>query len=207
MSAPQPDPPARLDAEARREATLDFVARLFATRGFAGTTTADMARAAGISEAMLYKLFGDKRGIHRALLERKIAEGDELFPHEAVAARDDRAVFVHIADSILRNIHDDPDFLRLLLFSALEGDELSGEFYVVRVRELLDYIANYLRTRASEGALNVPDPDLAAQAFIAMPLNYAQTYTILAPAAERDWHHEGLAERFADLFLAGVLPR
>jgi AcrR family transcriptional regulator len=60
------------DAAARRAAVLDVADRLFGELGFAATTIATIAQAAGVSPETVYKQFGGKAGIVRALFERAV---------------------------------------------------------------------------------------------------------------------------------------
>jgi AcrR family transcriptional regulator len=55
--------PAKLSSEARREAIIKAVRRVFANKGFDGTTTRELADAAGVSEALLYKHFPNKEAL------------------------------------------------------------------------------------------------------------------------------------------------
>src|SRR5680860_1476750 len=63
----------------RREAISLAAAELFAHKGFATTTTAEIAKAAGISTGSLFYYFPDKRAIFRAIFERDIDATRELF--------------------------------------------------------------------------------------------------------------------------------
>ncbi|MER6309310.1 TetR/AcrR family transcriptional regulator [Streptomyces sp. NPDC001739] len=58
---------ARAEARTRIE---DAAARLFAERGYAGTTIGEIAAEAGLSKPMLYRHFDSKQELHLALLER-----------------------------------------------------------------------------------------------------------------------------------------
>ena len=57
----------RMSGAARREAILEAVKRVFAERGFDGTTTRELAMAAGVSEALLYKHFPSKESLYAAM--------------------------------------------------------------------------------------------------------------------------------------------
>ncbi len=57
----------RLSAEERREAILKAVRRVFADKGFHGTTTRELAEAAGVSEALLFKHFPTKEALFVAM--------------------------------------------------------------------------------------------------------------------------------------------
>lgn len=69
----EPPPPAsrrRLStAEARRETLLRTAVGAFADRGYFGTTTTEVARRAGISQAYVYRLFPDKKALFVAVVE------------------------------------------------------------------------------------------------------------------------------------------
>lgn len=60
----------RLPAEKRREQLLEVAARLFADKGYAGATTAELAKAAGVTEPIIYRHFQSKRDLFVALIEQ-----------------------------------------------------------------------------------------------------------------------------------------
>ena len=61
--------PSRLSSEDRRRAIVDAVKGVFADKGFDGTTTRELANAAGVSEALLYKHFPSKESLYAAMLD------------------------------------------------------------------------------------------------------------------------------------------
>ena len=58
----------RLDAEERRAAIIEAALPLFARKGFSGVLTKELAQAAGVSEALLYKHFPSKQAIYEGIL-------------------------------------------------------------------------------------------------------------------------------------------
>src|SRR5262245_34567144 len=60
-------PTSKLSAEQRRAAIIKAVRRLFAEKGFDGTTTRELADAAGVSEALLFKHFPNKEALFAAM--------------------------------------------------------------------------------------------------------------------------------------------
>src|SRR5260221_9454404 len=75
----------RQTAEGRREAVLKAAATAFARGGLHGTSTEEIASAAGISQPYLFRLFGTKKALYVATVERCMAETLEIF---RVASRD-----------------------------------------------------------------------------------------------------------------------
>jgi AcrR family transcriptional regulator len=62
--------PPRLSKAARREQLLDIALELFARHGYAGATTAELAKAAGVSEPVIYRNFENKRDLFVHLIRR-----------------------------------------------------------------------------------------------------------------------------------------
>src|SRR5665213_2764314 len=58
----------RLDSDDRRRAIVTAAVPLFARKGFAGTTTRELAAAAGVSEALLFRHFPSKQVLYREIL-------------------------------------------------------------------------------------------------------------------------------------------
>ena len=65
-------PPAQ-DHLDRRERLLDCAFSLFATQGIAGTTVAQIARAAGVTPAMAHYYFSSRDGLIDAFVEERVA--------------------------------------------------------------------------------------------------------------------------------------
>src|SRR5437016_7064141 len=59
----------RLSGGERRQAIADAVRGVFADKGFDGTTTRELAIAAGVSEALLFKHFPNKEALYSAMLQ------------------------------------------------------------------------------------------------------------------------------------------
>src|SRR6478736_9372819 len=82
----------RLSAAERREAILDAAQIEFAERGWAGTSTEDIARRAGISQPYLFRLFGTKKELFKASVARCLRETLEMFQRAAEGKRGEEAL-------------------------------------------------------------------------------------------------------------------
>jgi AcrR family transcriptional regulator len=161
----------RLPGVERRAAIIEAAIRLFAERGFRGTTTRDLAAAVGVTEPVLYQHFPTKSALYEAILETKAAEGREMMDAALgpyLNGDDDRGFFTHLALLIQKKFARDPAFVRLLLFSALEGHALADAFYRRQMLEFHSMIAGYIERRMSDGAFRRVDPWIAARSFINM---------------------------------------
>ncbi len=68
----------RLPPAARRDSIVAAAVPLFARKGFAGTTTREIAEVAGVSEALVFKHFATKTALYDAILESCEAPDPEL---------------------------------------------------------------------------------------------------------------------------------
>ena len=85
-------PERRTQAERRaatRGALLDAARGLFAVDGYAGTTTGELVRRAGVTRGALYHHFEDKRGLFRVLIEELERELDVVVREAAREAREE----------------------------------------------------------------------------------------------------------------------
>src|SRR5215212_2517717 len=82
----------RQSAEERRESILDAALIEFAERGLHGTSTEDIARRAGISQPYLFRLFGTKKELFIASVERCMRETKETFADAAAGKQGEEAL-------------------------------------------------------------------------------------------------------------------
>src|SRR5262245_41067016 len=120
----------RPSAGERREAILREGLRCFAANGFSGTTTREVAARVGITEAALYRYYPSKESLYSAIIARKI-ETPSLVERltDDAARRDDVAVFTGLARGVLERGSRDPEFVRILFFTALESHELAAPLF------------------------------------------------------------------------------
>nr|MDT0522477.1 helix-turn-helix domain-containing protein [Streptomyces sp. DSM 41633] len=72
--APHTNPQPRLSADERREQIIDAARRVFEQTGFEGARTRDLAAAAGVNEALLYRHFGSKEDLFEAAVATPLEE-------------------------------------------------------------------------------------------------------------------------------------
>ncbi len=82
----------RQTAPERREAVLEAAAAAFARNGLHGTSTEEIATAAGISQPYLFRLFGTKKALYIATVERCMAETLEIFRAASRGLRGEEAL-------------------------------------------------------------------------------------------------------------------
>ena len=159
----------RMAGEERRQQILRVAMRLFSQRGFSGTTTREIAHAAGVSEAMVFRHFATKDELYHAILDHKACAGG-IDPRgllaESMARKDDRAVFETLARAMMQHHEQDTEFLRLLSHAALEEHQLVELFWERNVRQMYELLGGYIRERQRDGALRQVEPAIVVRALL-----------------------------------------
>lgn len=192
----------------RRMQILRLAVGLFSRRGFSGTTTREIAQAAGISEAMVFRHFATKEELYSAILDHKACDsGFDPFAlvADAVARKDDRAVFEGLAFRVLEHHESDPEFHRLLLHAALDRHELAEMFWERNVRPVYEFLAEYIRQRQRDGVIIEIEPAVVVRAFIGMVIHHSLNNTLWDPKRSiLKISNEAAARSFATILLAGI---
>jgi AcrR family transcriptional regulator len=113
----------RQTAEARREAVLEAAAAEFSRRGLHGASTDAIAKAAGISQPYLFRLFGTKKELYLAASRLKMEEIYQAF-EQASRGKTGEEAFEAMGDAY-RVLIEDRERLQLMLqcFAAAEDPE------------------------------------------------------------------------------------
>jgi TetR/AcrR family transcriptional regulator, cholesterol catabolism regulator len=181
----------------RRHELTRQAARLFAERGFHGTSMGDIAEALGVQKGSLYSLTGSKQ----QLLYETMRTGAETFHSALDAVPEDAPAVERVRLALrghLRTVAEQIDVATVFTreWRYLEGeqrDEILGERrrYEERWRALL-------REGVESGGLRT-DLDVGAAALLVLSAaNWA--YTWLTPGRDTD----ELADRFAAILVDGI---
>ena len=137
----------RVPASERRDALIEAAICEFAHGGLHGTPVDKIARRVGVAQPYVFSLFGSKKELFLAAVERAFAKFADLFT-EAVAAFDP-AIAVPEADAtwaIANAYIDQLDDNRELLLVQQQGYAACGDDEVrVRMGELYDGLVEHVR--------------------------------------------------------------
>ena len=151
----------RLDSDERRKAIVAAAVPLFARKGFAGATTRELAEAANISEALLFKHFPSKKSLYGEIL-RLGCEGDPAL--ERLASLEPSTLTLvrmthYMVRYFLQATEADPgerdSRLRLVLHSFLEDGEYARELFETIFEHVHPLFAASIDAAAGAGDLVV----------------------------------------------------
>jgi len=198
----------RMKSQDRRAAIVDAAIHLFAEKGFRGATTRELASALGVTEPVLYQHFETKNDLYSAIIETKSKQGQQQGAEllSLQESGDDRAFFRFLGNLLLERYEEDPDFMRLLLFSALERHELADRFFERQIQGFFTVVAGYIQRRIDAGAFRPMDPQTAARGFTGM-LTYHGLVRLLFGNRIEQRNRAEVVDQMVESFLHGVCLR
>ncbi|WNQ11219.1 helix-turn-helix domain-containing protein [Paenibacillus aurantius] len=184
---------------------LQAAIELMAEKGYDGTTTKEIAAAAGVNEVTLFRRFGTKQGLLEAAFHRFHYAGEmtKLFEEELTGSLQEDLV------TVSRMYHRLMHRNRKLLSIAQKGSgSLPEEVYREAARhpvQLKKLMADYLAAMAEKKKVTVADPELSALSF--MWMNYGAFASGLGPDTPKHGASlEAFIEESCALFARAMTP-
>jgi TetR/AcrR family transcriptional regulator len=198
----------RLTAEERKQQLIEVAIDLFSKKGFGGTTTKEIAAAAGVNEAIIFRHFATKQQLYAAILDFKIGN-PQL--QETIAglltlmeSQDDEAVFGWLIRKVIEIYRDDPRFERLMMYAALEGHEIAVMHHNL-VSPFVEALRSYIERRQQDGALIECDPMLAILSVIGVAKQFAMAKYLFTGNKFCDLEDDaGVSKLMTDIVLHGL---
>jgi AcrR family transcriptional regulator len=166
----------RLPAEERRAAVLEAACTIFCRGTYRSTTTAEIAKYAGVTEPVLYRHFSSKRDLYIACLEEAWGDTRELWDN-AVAEEPDPTRWVTAMGRSYLATKDRRGQLAHLWLQALAEVSEDPEIRKFVRRQLQDvrrYVADVMRRSQEAGGI-LPDRDVECEAWVFISLGLLGT--------------------------------
>ena len=164
----------RLRGEERRALILQRAKRVFARSTYAEASTGELARESDVTEPMLYKHFGSKKGLFLAVLREFGEQFLELLQQRLFsrAEQDVLDALAHIVDDYRATIKADPEIQRVLFQAVIEsGDPEIADCISGHNRKVYASIRQLVERALERGALDATvNPDAAAWGYMGMIL-------------------------------------
>jgi AcrR family transcriptional regulator len=190
------------DRTGTRERILAGAREVFGRAGFEAATLDEIAVAADVGPATIYRTFGDKEGLVAAFI-------DELPARRAArearvtATGDLRGDLQRLAARMLTGLRDDGPLVRLALLESLRGSPLMRRVRSLSPAGTLTSVAALLRQYAALGELETSDARVLAKAFMGLVFAFGVLPQIFHGEPPAD--PQEAARTITDLFLHGAL--
>jgi AcrR family transcriptional regulator len=163
----------RMRAEERRAAVLDTACTVFSRGTYHGTTTAEIARAAGVSEPILYRHFPSKRELYLACIDETWRRTRTRW-EQALANEPDPAEWVAALGRAFLEWGEQRTLISNLwlqsLAEAIEDPKISAQVRAL-VRKVHAFVAGVVRRSQDEGGIDrARDPNAEAWIFLGVGL-------------------------------------
>ena len=189
-----------------RTKILQAAQKLFARKGFDGTTTKDLARKAGVAEGTIFRHFSNKK----AILIELATEGWVDILTDLLTELSEMASYKAVAQVMRRrmlNMSQNVDLMRICFFEAQFHPELRDRIQSEVIAKMTDVAEAFVETAMEKGVYRKMNSQIVARVFVGMfaIAGFSQDTMLEGdadPQAMKD-----MAEGLADIFLNGVLPR
>ena len=196
----------RLPASDRRRQLVETALDFFSRKGFGGTTTKEIAAAAGVTEAIIFRHFPSKSDLYNAVLDHHHDSGrvsDCIAQWQSCMDRnDDQGLVRAIIERIIESYRFDLRGHRVLLFAALEGHEVALEHNRQISFPIFELLCQYVARRQSEGALRQGNPGAIVAAVAGMATHYAMMTQMFGFCTNSDDCQ--MADSFVGIVMQGI---
>ena len=188
----------------RRTAILEAAYELFMDKGYESVAIDDIIRAAGGSKSTLYKYFGNKEGVLRAVvssLAEDMIEQFELDIEHAGSVRESLRRIGRVLAELALSEHAIQQF-RQSVAHANSFPDIARLWYEAGPRHTMIRVAEFLEREHAAGRLQIDDPTEAAWFFASLVI-FRDNMTLLIGMPPRDQSQVNTTvERAVNLFLA-----
>jgi AcrR family transcriptional regulator len=185
---------------------LQAAQRLFAAKGFEGTTTRDLAQTAGVAEGTLFRHFANKKAILVEvatsgwvdLLTDLLTELSEMGSYKAIAQVMCRRMW---------NLQKNADIMRVCFMEVQFHPDLRDRIQTEVIDKMTDVAEAFFQTAIDQGIYRQIDAKLGAKVFLGLfAIAGFADHTLIEPNASPQ-EMQKMAEGLADIFLNGVLAK
>lgn len=182
------------DAELSRSRIIEAALALFVEKGFAGVAMRQIAERSGVTKSLIHHHFGSKEALWKAVKEHALGiyaqeQRDEL----ENAENPDADLLRRGVINYFRFLKGNPQVVRLLAWTHIEGDESCGEMDA----ELVRLGAERIRQGQESGLFRDDvNPTHVVTIFVMTFLQWFE-----ARSHHAQWHGVGSDDEFLDDFL------
>ena len=192
-------------AGSTREAILASALGEFSRKGFVGTTTKEIAAAAGVAEVTLFRHFASKERLFEATLTNHsfVAQFEPLLRElEPLSYCDALDLLAHrMFEAMLRY----KDWIIVMHSEVRRSPEVLLKMYQEFLDQLYGHVASFFRQRQERGELRGFDPLFAARALHGMVFCFFNVEEVLLRKEYRPTDREEAIRNFVDLLCHGTL--
>jgi AcrR family transcriptional regulator len=156
----------RMTGKQRREQLIIVGRKLFANKGFEGTTVEEIAAKANVSKPVIYEHFGGKEGLYAVVVDREIAALLDAITGALSADVNSRQTLERAAGALLDYIETSTDGFRILVRDSPAGQS-TGSFASL-ISDVASQVEHILAAEFKRRKLDPKTAPLYAQMLVGM---------------------------------------
>lgn len=200
-------PRKRLTQAERRTQITEVAMTLFATKGFTGTTTRAIARAADVSEAIIFRHFATKEDLYNAIITYTVEKRSEQWDRDTTPPPDPRNIehlLRDFAQTFVNRNRRDSTFIRLMMYSALEDHKFREKFFAIYSNPHMRSIRQAIQTGVDQGMFCAVDPLESLRSFFYALLQYCISRFIARNKIDTPERDDAMIENLVTIFVRGL---
>ena len=166
QTPPTPSSRSRMTGKQRREQLIEVGRKLFADKGFEGTTVEEIAAKASVSKPVVYEHFGGKEGLYAVVVDREIAALLGGITGALSAELNSRETLERAAGALLDYIESNTDGFRILVRDSPAGQS-TGSFASL-ISDVASQVEHILAAEFKRRRLDPKTAPLYAQMLVGM---------------------------------------
>jgi len=208
QSAPEFMPSKNRTKNSTGDRIVEAAAQLFSRQGFTASSTAEIARLAGVSEVTVFRHFPRKRDLFWAATEsrlRRLRIGKDLRAR-LEADETPEIVLPRIVALLVEAIQNQPEMLRLLYLSLFELEDGAERILRKHLAQVFEPLQNYLARCAAKGLIRDLEPGVAALGLAASVAAHQNLKQVLSLDEVVYTSTESAVAAYSQFWMKAMLP-
>lgn len=188
-----------------KDKLLEAALEAMAERGYRGATTREIAARAGVCELTLFRHFGTKENLFRALLEK---HSFTLMLKEILRSSKDEPVkntLFKIGIELYKTMQKKKPIMRVVLSEVVLRPEPVARVLREMIYQNISELKNYFSSLQKKGLLKDLSTEVMARSFMGSIFSFFHTEEIVLGRTLGKKRIEAFVENLTEIFLKGVL--
>jgi len=189
-----------------RERILRAARATFGSRGFAGTTTKDIAKKAGVNEVTIFRHFKSKQALFASAAAEMLPLPDilERVSFDGDVPLDD--MILHNVETVLEILKANKHLFMIIIGEGWRHPRLRRSMADSGIEMGVRFLSENLEGLMQKGCLRKMDPDIAARALIGMVQIYFLTRYLMSAKTPTAQEEEAYVKGVVSIFVSGMSP-
>lgn len=193
----------RKTAEERRQDILEAALNIFTNKGYNGSTTAEIARAAGVAEGTIFRHFATKKELLIAVLKPKIIDGIVSLDKEH---KDPVEFFRCFIKNRLELVKENDGLIRFMFAEAQYHDEVREALAKGILEQGMSIVQPWFEKGVEQGVFK-PVPFLSVMRSFMGTVIFYGIFNHVFPGLSPEKTIEEAADQILELFLHGLIVK